>query len=55
MALILIDTNVIVYACDPSEPAKRDQAGSILRELAEAGAGWRAVPRRVRICDNKTP
>jgi predicted nucleic acid-binding protein len=37
MPLILLDTNVIVYACDPGEPAKRDQAGKVLHHLEQAG------------------
>ena len=36
---VLIDTNVLVYLYDESEPAKQRQARLILRELAEAGIG----------------
>ena len=43
MPLILIDTNVIVYACDPGEPAKREQAGRVLRFLEQAGNGRLSV------------
>ena len=28
MPLILLDTNVLVYACNTGEPVKRDQAGA---------------------------
>jgi len=41
--LILIDTNVIVYACDPGEPVKRDQAGRVLRFLEQTGNGRLSV------------
>jgi predicted nucleic acid-binding protein len=43
MALILLDTNVIVYACDPGEPTKRDQAAQVLRFLEQAGNGRLSV------------
>ncbi len=43
MPLILIDTNVIVYACDPGEPVKREQAGRVLRFLEQAGNGRLSV------------
>jgi predicted nucleic acid-binding protein len=41
--LILIDTNVIVYACDPGEPLKRDLAGQVLRFLEQSGNGRLSV------------
>ena len=44
MPLILLDTNVIVYACDPGEPVKRDQAGKVLRHLEQAGYARLSVP-----------
>lgn len=43
MSFVLIDTNVIVYACDPGEPAKREQAGRVLRFLEQAGNGRLSV------------
>src|SRR5574341_612402 len=43
MPLILLDTNVIVYACDPGEPVKRDLAGQVLRHLEQAGNGRLSV------------
>ncbi len=43
MPLILLDTNVIVYACDPGEPTKRDQAGRVLRFLEQTGSGRLSV------------
>ncbi len=43
MPLILIDTNVIVYACDPGEPVKREQAVRVLRFLEQAGNGRLSV------------
>lgn len=43
MPLILLDTNVIVYACDPGEPIKRDQAGRVLRFLEQTGSGRLSV------------
>ena len=50
MPLILLDTNVLVYTCDPGEPIKRAQAGAVLRACEQAG-NWPpecAVP--VGIC-----
>jgi predicted nucleic acid-binding protein len=38
-AKLLIDTNVLVYAYDRSEPLKQQQALQVLRELAESGRG----------------
>ena len=43
MPLILLDTNVLVYACDPGEPVKRDQAGRVLRFLEQTGGGRLSV------------
>ena len=43
MPLILLDTNVLVYACDPGEPVKRDQAGRVLRFLEQSGSGRLSV------------
>jgi len=43
MPLILLDTNVLVYACDPGEPVKRDQAGRVLRFLEQTGSGRLSV------------
>ena len=43
MPLSLLDTNVIVYACDPGEPVKRDQAGRVLRFLEQTGSGRLSV------------
>ena len=43
MPLILLDTNIIVYACDPGEPIKRQQAGLVLRQLEQAGNGRLSV------------
>jgi len=43
MPLILLDTNVIVYACDPGEPVKRDQAARVLRFLEQTGSGRLSV------------
>ena len=43
MPLILLDTNVLVYACDPGEPAKRDQAGRVLRFLEQTSSGRLSV------------
>lgn len=38
-AKVLIDTNVLVYAYDRSEPLKQKQALKVLGELAELGRG----------------
>jgi predicted nucleic acid-binding protein len=43
MPLILLDTNVLVYACDPGEPVKCDQAARVLRFLEQAGSGRLSV------------
>jgi len=43
MPLILLDTNVLVYACDPGEPIKRAQAGAVLRACEQAGNGRLSV------------
>lgn len=43
MPLILLDTNILVYACDPGEPIKRQQAGVALRQLEQAGNGRLSV------------
>ena len=43
MPLILLDTNVLVYACDPGEPVKRDQAALVLRFLEQSGSGRLSV------------
>ncbi len=39
MKTILIDTNVLVYAYDPTEIARSERAQEILHELKETGAG----------------
>ncbi|HEX9117241.1 MAG TPA: PIN domain-containing protein [Anaerolineae bacterium] len=54
---ILVDTNVVVYAYDRSEPAKQAQALTVLNELAGSRAGvlsaqvlsefFNAVTRRI--------
>jgi predicted nucleic acid-binding protein len=41
--LILLDTKILVYACDPGEPVKRQQAGLVLRQLEQAGNGRLSV------------
>ena len=33
MSAILVDTNVLVYAYDPTDGAKRSQAGAVLRKM----------------------
>ena len=38
-AKIFVDTNILVYAYDRSEPAKQQQAALILDKLAVSGAG----------------
>lgn len=43
MPLILLDTNVLVCACDPGEPVKRDQAARVLRFLEQSGSGRLSV------------
>ena len=43
MPLILLDTNVFVYTCDPGEPVKRDQAARVLRFLEQSGSGRLSV------------
>jgi predicted nucleic acid-binding protein len=43
MPLILLDTNVLVYTCDPGEPIKRAQAGAVLRACEQAGNGRLSV------------
>ena len=43
MPLILLDTNILVYTCDPGEPVKRHQAGVALRQLEQAGNGRLSV------------
>ena len=39
MSRVFIDTNVLVYAHDPSAPAKRERALSRLDDLWESGEG----------------
>ncbi len=39
MANVLVDTNVLVYACDPSEGKKHERALQLLTALEGAGAG----------------
>ena len=39
MALILIDTNLLVYAVDPSDQAKQEQALQVLAHLQGTGEG----------------
>ncbi|MCX7012519.1 MAG: PIN domain-containing protein [Candidatus Sumerlaeota bacterium] len=39
MADALIDTNVLVYAADPSAPGKQRRAIEVLESLAQAGSG----------------
>ncbi len=34
---------MLVYACDPGEPAKRDQAARVLRFLEQSGSGRLSV------------
>src|ERR1043166_5704339 len=36
---VLIDTNILVYAHDPADPAKRDRAIDALDALVESGLG----------------
>ncbi len=43
MPLILLDTNVLVYTCDPGEPVKCDQAARVLRALGQSGSGRLSV------------
>ena len=43
MPLILLDTNVLVYTCDPGEPLKRVQAGAVLRACEQASNGRLSV------------
>ena len=43
MTVILIDTNVLVYSCDVSEPEKRAQAKQILVRLQTENAGCLSV------------
>ncbi len=43
MPLILLDTHVLVYACDPGERIKRDQAARVLRALEQSGGGRLSV------------
>ena len=43
MPLILLDTNVLVYTCDPGEPLKRAQAGAVLHACEQAGNGRLSV------------
>jgi predicted nucleic acid-binding protein len=33
----LVDTNILVYRCDPRDPAKREAARTVLRQGAAAG------------------
>lgn len=40
MDAVLVDTNILVYAHDRSEPAKQGQAIEVLRQLQEAGQGY---------------
>jgi predicted nucleic acid-binding protein len=37
---ILLDTNVLVYLYDRSEPVKQERALAVLDELAALGAGF---------------
>ncbi|EAR23425.1 PIN domain-containing protein [Nitrococcus mobilis] len=37
MTRVFVDTNVLVYSVDPSEPSKRDASRRILLELARTG------------------
>jgi len=39
MDQVLIDTNILVYAHQPSETAKYDRATTVIEALAESGAG----------------
>lgn len=36
-ARALVDTNVVVYAYDPADPAKHQRAQELLRELSDSG------------------
>jgi predicted nucleic acid-binding protein len=40
MAVILVDTNVLVYAYDRSEPEKQRRALAVLARLVAANSGW---------------
>jgi len=37
--VILVDTNVLVYAYDPAEPEKQERAREVLTEIREVDAG----------------
>jgi predicted nucleic acid-binding protein len=39
----LVDTNVLVYAYDPADPAKRERAIAVLRALQASGLGALSV------------
>ena len=39
IAMVFVDTNVLVYARDETEPAKRDRAGTVLRALWQSRTG----------------
>lgn len=43
MPLILLDTNALVYTCDPGEPLKRAQAGAVLHACEQASNGRLSV------------
>lgn len=43
MALILVDTNILVYAYDPRAPAKNIQAQTVLKALHEDKVGYLSV------------
>ena len=43
MAQILIDTNVLVYACDPADAARQDRALDILKQLDVTRSGRLSV------------
>ncbi len=43
MPIIVLDTNILVYTCDPGEPVKCDQAARVLRALGQSGSGRLSV------------
>ena len=43
MASILVDTNILVYAYDPRDPAKNIQAQTVLKALHEHKVGYLSV------------
>lgn len=43
MASVLIDTNILVYACDPADRLRQERAIQVLRYLEITGAGRLSV------------